>query len=220
MNWLGHVFVAGGDPEDQIGGVLADVLSMAGSAHLGAGLQRGMALHRAIDAFGDAHPAFVESCRRLARADVGLRSLACGIAVDVLYDHLLAVQWERWCPAVTLPEFAAGFYRTAISRSAELPPMAQQVFTYMQAEDWLGSYRELDGVHLALTRIRRRLSPRAARQSPLPAAVAAFCADRDGFETDFAAFLPDVQAHAAAFLASRQAARKATFAVARNLAAD
>ncbi len=220
MNWLGHVFLAGNDPEIQIGGVLADVLSIAGSAHLNAGLRRGMALHRSIDASGDAHPAFVESCRRLARAQVGLRSVACGIAVDVLYDHLLATHWDRHCPAVSLREFTADFYRAATDRAAGLPAIAQKVFSYMQTEDWLGSYRELDGVHVALTRIRRRLSPRAARQSPLPAAVAAFCADRAGFEADFEAFLPDVQAHAAGFLANGSPVPEPTFAVAQEPPAD
>ena len=210
MNWLAHIFLAGGDPEDQIGGVLADVLTPRATAGLSPGVLRGMALHRSLDAHGDAHPAFLESCRRLARAGVGLRSLACGVAVDVLYDHVLASHWEEFCPAVALETFAQSFYDAAARHAGELTPAARTAFIRMAEEDWLSSYREIEGVRVTLQRIRARLSARAAEQSPLPAAVEVYQADSAGFEEDFRRFLPAAQAHAAAFLAEW----KSTFAVA------
>ena len=198
MNWLAHIVLAGPDPDDQLGGVLADLVPMAISRGLPAGLRRGVALHLSIDAFSDAHPAVGESVRRISAAGVGLRPVAAAVAVDMLYDHLLAQGWARHgTPGVGLDAFARGFYTLAGASLDTVPPNARPVLTAMAAQDWLGSYRELDQIHSALERIRQRLSPRAAAQCPLAAAVDVFRAQPSAFEEDFSRFWPDVTAHAA-----------------------
>ena len=162
------------------------------------GIQRGITLHQRIDAFADAHPAVGASNRRLVSANVGLRPAAAGIAVDMLYDHLLARDWPLYCTGVPLAAFAAGFYRTAAACTASLPPRVRFGLDLMRTEDWLTSYRDLSEIRAVLERIRRRLSPRAAAVSPLPVATAVFAEDPAGFEEDFARFWPEVMAYAAA----------------------
>ncbi len=201
MNWLAHIVLAGPDPADQIGGVAADLVSAAEARALPEPLRRGIALHHAIDGFTDRHPAVIASGHRLYGAGIGLPAAAAGIAVDMLYDHLLACRWPRDAladSASTLEAFAARFYRlTEGEWGACLPARARRVLDKMAAGDWLASYRELSKVRLALEGIRRRLSPRAAAACPLPRAVDVFAADAAAFEADFELFWPELAAHAA-----------------------
>ena len=201
MNWLAHILLAGSNADDQLGGVLADLLSMTEAEAMPDGIRHGIALHHSIDAYGDAHPAFGASNRRLTSAGVGLRPAAAGIAVDMLYDHLLARDWARYCPAVPLRNFTQSFYEAATERLGLLPAEARTALELMRAENWLYSYRDLAEIRTVLGRIRRRLSPRAAEMAPLPAAADVFTRDPAGFEEDFAQFWPDMVAHAAGFLA-------------------
>ena len=196
MNWLAHIVLAGPAPADQIGGVAADLVTAAQARALPEDIRRGIALHHAIDAFTDRHPAVLASCRRLYRARIGLPAAAAGIAVDMLYDHLLARRWPRDLPAaatVTLEAFTARFYRVAAGQAvASLPEKARLVLARMEAEDWLASYRELANVRRALEGIRRRLSPRAAEACPLALAADVFAAEPEAFEEDFEVFWPEL----------------------------
>ncbi len=200
MNWLAHILLAGERADDQLGGVLADLVPMNVARALPDGLRRGIALHHAIDAFSDAHPAVCASNRRLCVAGVGLRPAAAAIGVDMLYDHLLARSWARRCPATGLETFAENFYCATDAQNKLIPSEACRAFHYMRTENWLVSYRELSGVRIALERIRRRLSPRAAAVSPLESAADVFARDPAGFEADFELFWPAVTARAEAFL--------------------
>ncbi len=199
-NWLAHILLAGPDDEYRLGGVLADLVSTVAAHGLSPGIRRGIALHHSLDAFGDAHPAACASNRRLVSAGVGLRPAAAGIAVDMLYDHLLARDWPRYCPTVSLAEFAEAFYRSAARGDPAVPPKARLALEHMRTENWLESYRDLGEVRTVLERIRRRLSPRAAAASPLPAAAGVFERNPTPFEEDFARFWPDMVTHAAKFL--------------------
>ena len=201
MNWLAHIVLAGPDPADQIGGVAADLVSAAETRALPEPLRRGIALHHAIDGFTDRHPAVIASGRRLYGAGIGLPAAAAGIAVDMLYDHLLARRWPRDAPAegaLTLEAFAARFYRlTEGEWGVCLPARARRVLEQMAAGDWLASYQDLANVRLALEGIRGRLSPRAAAACPLPRAADVFAAHPGEFEADFEVFWPQLAAHAA-----------------------
>ena len=197
MNWLAHILLAGPDGDDQLGGVLADLVPVTAARELPGGVQRGIALHLAIDSFSDAHPAVCTSIRRISHGGVGLRPAAAAIAVDVLYDHLLACDWTAYGPpGVALATFTGGFYDLASAHRELFPWKVQQAMDAMAAQDWLGSYQTVDGVRVALERIRRRLSPRAAAVCPLADAVEVFRREPDGFARDFARFWPEVVAHA------------------------
>ena len=206
MNWLAHILLAGERADDQLGGVLADLVPMNVARALPDGLRRGIALHHAIDAFSDAHPAVCASNHRLCAAGVGLRPAAAAIGVDMLYDHLLARSWARRCPATGLEAFAESFYNVADAQNKFIPFAARRAFQFMRAENWLVSYRELSAVRIALERIRRRLSPRAAAVCPLETAADVFAQDPAAFAADFELFWPAVSAHAEAFLAGENPA--------------
>lgn len=131
-------------------------------------------MHRRIDALTDSHPEARRSAARL-RPAAGRWS---GVAVDLLYDHVLASEWPRLAPlhgvADSLPDFADRVYRTLADHESDLPPLARQVRRVMTAEDWLASYADLDAVTRALERMERRVLARrsALGRPPRPVSLA------------------------------------------------
>ena len=61
MNWLAHILLAGPRAENQLGGVLADMLSASEARLMSAEIRRGIVLHQSIDTYGDAHSAVCAS---------------------------------------------------------------------------------------------------------------------------------------------------------------
>ena len=189
MNWLAHILLAGDNEDDQLGGVLADLLTMPQTKLLPPVVRHGVALHQAIDAFSDAHPAVAAIGQRVSSAGVGLRPAAAAIAVDMLYDHLLARRWDFYCPARNLETFSMDFYRVASGRMDIIPSGARMALDLMQVENWLVSYRDLGEIRHVLERIRRRLS--STRGGSVSARVGGgrFCARLQGIRRPFRAFL-------------------------------
>lgn len=186
MNWLAHVLLSEPSPRFRIGNILPDVLGMQSLAPLAPEYQRGIACHRAIDAFTDGHPVFHRSRQRFHD---GYRRFS-GILVDVFYDHLLARQWRQFA-IVPLLEFVGGFYTEIPGVQDELPEAIRLMLDHLRREDWLGSNASLDGPRGALHRVERRLRGRA----DLNGAVALFERERAGLAEDFSAFFPDLVAH-------------------------
>lgn len=186
MNYLAHALLAASPAELRLGGLIGDFvkgpLDAAAHAGLPAAVRAGVALHRRIDSFADAHPAF-----RRSRARVGaLRRRYAGVMVDVFYDHLLAVHWARFCEQ-PLSAFAADCYAVLEGHHPVLPERLQQIRARMRDEDWLTGYRQMINVHRALDGMSRH---RIARANPLAGAAHELEAGFAGFETDFLAFFP------------------------------
>lgn len=183
MNWLAHVFLARDDDGLMAGGFAADFLRGEGTG-VHERLRPGVELHRAIDTFTDAHPLFRGSKARLRK---GLR-FARGVVVDMLYDHLLARDFERFHHE-PLPAFAARVYQALAHHEAHLPSELRRLWPRIAKEDWLSSYADPDQVRIAL----ERMAGRMRRPLPLAEGLADFLADPDGFSSDFGGFFPALQ---------------------------
>src|SRR6478609_8124795 len=91
MNLLAHALLAGGDDDVRFGSMIGDFVRGAIDPALPDGVRGGIALHRAVDAYTDAH-AEVVAARALFEPPY--RRYA-GILLDVWFDHLLARDWPR-----------------------------------------------------------------------------------------------------------------------------
>ena len=183
MNFLAHAWLAGDRPARRVGGLAGDFVKGPLPAGLPADLAAGVALHRAIDSFSESHPAFAAS-----RSLVGpSRRRYAGVLVDMFYDHLLALHWDRFCEQ-PLAEFSADTYRMAEMRLADLPAVFGEVHRRMRSADWLTAYREPEALADALARMARH---RIRRANPLADGFEEFAASRAGFEADFLHFMPD-----------------------------
>ena len=183
MNWLAHLFLSGPHPASRIGGLLPDLIKPAELTSLPSEFQRGIGLHKQIDAFTDAHPVFRSSIRRF---DPGLRRYG-GILVDLFYDHFLTRHWNAFSEA-GLDEFLAAVYSSFETYRTVLPPLAWSRMNQMRNENWLSSYHQLEGLGLALDRIAKRFR----RPVDLSPAILALERDYGNFEQDFREFFPEL----------------------------
>jgi acyl carrier protein phosphodiesterase len=159
MNYLAHAWLARHSDAAILGALLGDfVFGQLALADWPDAVHREIVVHRRIDRYTDAHPD-VAAARALF-AD-GLRRYA-GIVLDVHFDHLLARDWTRW-DGGSLDAFTARVYRVLREQGDALPPRLRAIAPRMQAQDWLGSYRERDRVDHAVRGIATRLSRHGER---------------------------------------------------------
>jgi acyl carrier protein phosphodiesterase len=116
-------------------------------------IQKGIELHRAIDAFTDAHPATAKA-KEIFRPHYRLYS---GPFIDILYDHFLAND-DSVFPDDVLLSYTDGVYRILEAYAAHLPQRFLGVLVYMKADNWLYNYRTRQGIQKSLQGLVRRAS--------------------------------------------------------------
>lgn len=188
LNYLAHILLADDSPEARIGGLLGDFVKGDPDGAFPPVMAREIRLHRQIDAFTDAHPAFLA----LREHFPSERRRFAGIVLDVCFDHALARSWARWCTQ-DLPDFTRRFYGELEAHRALLPDRLLKILPALVEHDWLASYRDFENVAYALERMAvRRLKRGDGLAACVADARAATPAILDGFEV----LWPDVQAFA------------------------
>lgn len=182
MNFLAHALLAGQSPSLIVGGVIGDWIKGPLPGSLPPDLAQGVALHRAIDAFVETHPAFSASRSRVSPA----RRRYAGVLVDIFYDHVLARDWDRYHDK-SLPIYCQSVYRHIQARSTDMPALATSAMALMAQEDWLQSYAVLNGIADVLM----RMSHRAKRPNPLAGGEEEFLGNPSGYAQDFEWLLHD-----------------------------
>jgi len=189
MNYLAHLHLAPDDAEARVGNLLGDFVKPANAGHLPAGIIAGMALHRQIDRYTDAHPLF-----RLSKTHVAEeRRRYAGILIDIFYDHFLARHWDELAGR-PLPDFTRQVYVELGERYALLPPRLQDILPRMAADDWLLGYRELDGIAATLQGFSRN---RLSRPNTVAGGIDDLIAAYPALDAEFQAFYPQLQAEVA-----------------------
>jgi acyl carrier protein phosphodiesterase len=183
MNYLAHLFLAGPEPQAVLGALMGDFVKGPLDQRYPPAITRGLALHRRIDTFTDAHPVTAAS---RARISPGRRRFA-GIMVDLFYDHFLARHWEEHARE-PLATFTARVYALLQQHEALLPEPLRSIAPRMAQSDWLASYAQVESIHAALDRMSLRLK----RENLLAGAGAELQANYAALEADFRAFFPDL----------------------------
>lgn len=186
MNWLAHLLLSEPSAEFRMGNILADILRGPELELLPIGIRRGVVCHRRIDAFTDGHPIIRRSKQRVS----GSFRRYASILVDVYYDHLLAKEWHRHSN-VSLDQFTSEVYAGIDELPREVPAMARMRLEQMRRENWLGRYREMEGIRRALEGVGSRLK----RPVDLGASVADLETHYEGFREDFGLFFPELRRH-------------------------
>lgn len=199
MNWLAHLLLAEPNPEGRLGNLLGDLVKGEAKKALSPGLQQGIECHQAIDIFTDCHPIVKRSKRRI---DSKYRRFA-GILIDVFYDYVLANNWQDYSD-ISLAEFTTSVYESWSSNLSTLPVYPQGVVRRLMVEDWLGSYRTLEGIENTLARISWRLNRRSQRNYNLTLAIAQLTDNYCLLERDFKQFFPQLQLYTARWHSAKQ----------------
>ena len=181
MNYLAHLFLADESAPSLVGNLLGDFVKGVLTDQFDEEIRRGIAHHRTIDVFCDAHPLTVSSRRLFS---LGRRRFA-GIIVDVCYDHFLCNHWTEYT-RVPLHRFIEHAYAALLAHGPILPERLRRILPAMIAENWLASYRHLGGVETALDRLARRLK----RGEPLTGSIEEVKIQYERLEANFCAFFP------------------------------
>jgi acyl carrier protein phosphodiesterase len=186
MNFLGHLYLSGSDPEVIVGNFMGDAVKGRDLSRFSPGIERGLRLHRAIDSFTDVHPMLLEGRQRV-HAHAGRYA---SVVMDLFYDHLLAANWSM-ISEEPLEHFAQRMYRLLNEHEAWMPERTRRMLPYMVAGDWLTSYSTMEGIARALEGLSRRVPAGA----PMRGAEGVLHAHLDRYTAEFNAFLPAVEAH-------------------------
>ena len=192
MNFLAHAYLSGDDKKILVGNFIGDfVKGRQALNQFERRIIKGVELHRAIDEFTDNHPVVHQSKDRLRAA---YRHYA-GVIVDVFYDHYLATHWSEY-HWQTLEAFAANTYSTTESFSPVLPRAFNQMLPYMIRGNWLVNYRDISGVHRALS----GMAQRSPYNSKMERASIDLRNHYDDFRLEFEIFFPQLKAFAEEWL--------------------
>lgn len=187
LNHLAHALLATPDDDVILGSLIADFLRGGVDPATARGVRVGIALHRSVDVYTDAHP---EVAAARARFDPPYRRYA-GILLDMWFDHLLARDWARYGDS-SLHAFSQRVQDLLVRREAEVPPRMHSFVRYLHAHDLPERYRERSAIDDALHGLAARLS----RANPMAESLPVLEALAVPLEAHFAAFFPDLMAHA------------------------
>lgn len=151
MNYLAHIYLSGNDPMVTIGNFIADGIKGKHYQTYPKDIQIGILLHREIDTFTDAHKIVRKSTKRLHKN----YSHYSGVIVDILYDHYLAKNWNKYCET-PLDIYAENFYTSLETHYEFLPSRIKKMMPYMISGNWLVSYSTIEGISDVLQGMNRR----------------------------------------------------------------
>ena len=185
MNFLAHFHLAWPDEGLIAGGLEGDYYKGPLRGDLPTGLEQGVRLHRAIDAFTDSHPR-VEMLRR--EFPPQLRRYA-GILLDLSFDHFLTLHWQEFSD-LALQDFNRAVYHSLERQQQLLSENSRNMLARLVQHDILGIYHDWETVPASAARIGQRFR----RGNPLTAVDRDLIALRGAIEEAFLAFYPELVA--------------------------
>ena len=184
MNFLAHIYLSNNDNKVAIGNFISDSIRGKNYKKYPKAIQVGILLHRHIDTFTDAHQTVRLSTKRL-HENYGHYS---GVIVDILYDHFLAKNWNNYSE-IPLEVFIDDFYDNLEAHFDILPKRIQQFMPYMISDNWLLSYRSIEGIQKVLEGMNRRTKNR----SQMKLAINELQEFYNEFEAEFTLFFEDLR---------------------------
>lgn len=188
MNYLAHIRLAGDDPECLIGNFLGDfVKGRLTEDRYPPGIRRGIVMHRRIDAWTDSHE-ITRECARLISPE---RRRWSRVILDIFYDHLLAVNWERYSDE-SLRDFLDRAYGIILGAADIFPePSAARINTIIK-DGWIEKYRSISGLSVVF----QGMSIRVRRKNPLSGSEQELVAHYDEMNEHFNRFFPEILEYA------------------------
>jgi acyl carrier protein phosphodiesterase len=142
LNYLAHAYLSFGSPAFLAGNMISDFVKGKKKFDFIPEIQKGIALHRAIDDYTDSHPVTKEA-KQLFRPAYGLYA---GAFMDIVYDHFLANDTNQFASPQTLDAFAQATYHQLTILHEQLPEKFQRFFYYMKTQNWLYTIRLKKGI--------------------------------------------------------------------------
>ncbi|HMG68206.1 MAG TPA: ACP phosphodiesterase [Chitinophagaceae bacterium] len=187
MNYLAHAYLSFDHKEILVGNLISDFIKGNKKYNYPENIQKGIALHRSIDTFTDAHEA-TKLARNIFRPHYRLYS---GAFVDVVYDHFLAIDTKEF-PGTSLQDFSAKVYEALEHYTNYFPDPFARMFPFMKLQNWLFNYSTVRGTELSFKGLVRR----AAYIDESETAASLFQQHYNSLKDCYLAFFPDVKSFA------------------------
>ena len=184
MNYLAHFKLAENHPKLLVGNLLADHVKGRLVGQLEPGIESGIRLHRAIDAFTDSHP-LVQSSR--ARFDYKYRRYG-GIITDIVFDHFLALHWKHY-DSRPLDIFCRDTTNEIIRYKGCLSDPARDQIERMIENKSMEHYVDPRFIRRSLVYLSKKLK----RKNPLDSGYSQFKTFELTLKRDFFLFFPKLQ---------------------------
>lgn len=191
MNFLAHLYLSGDDEEIIVGNFIADHVKGSAQNKFKEEIKKGIHLHRAIDAFTDSHPLFIQSKNRLAP---NYRKYA-GVVTDMFYDHFLSAYWENYSQE-KIEAYTSRMYRIVMKRFFILPLKTQSILPFMAKDNWLKGYGTTEGLSRALSGMAKR----TPFESGMENAIIDLKNDYELYKEEFEEFFPEIVAYSGEWL--------------------
>ena len=189
MNFLAHFHLAWPTTGLVVGALEGEYYRGALDPCLDQELARGIALHRAIDAFTDQHP-YVADLRREFPAS--LRRFA-GILIDLGFDHSLSKQWHSFSQH-TLGAFSKQVLEVLHAHEHSLSERSRAMLGGLTQHQLLTRYDDWGMVAASAERVGTRFK----RGNPLRNIEHALTPLRPRVDDTFTKFYPELQQFVAA----------------------
>ena len=151
MNYLAHAYFSFNHAEILAGNMISDFVKGKTKYDYPPGIQKGIALHREIDAFTDAHEA-TKRAKEIFRPHYRLYS---GAFIDVAYDYFLANDKTVFTDS-SLLKFSQTTYSMLDENSKWFPEKFAAMFPYMKSQNWLYNYKSPWGIEKSFGGLVRR----------------------------------------------------------------
>ena len=183
MNFLAHLYLSGENEKLMVGNFIGDYVKGRKYEKFPGAVKQGILLHRQIDTFTDSHLKFREA-KKLLVPEFGLHS---GIVVDLIYDHLLAKNWNNHSNR-TLREFTKWVHAVLLSNFFYLPTRVQGFLPFLIQNRRLESYATVEGIEKSLEIMGRYTT--LPKKSEIAVEIMKF--NLPFFENNFAGFMEDM----------------------------
>ena len=153
MNFLAHIYLSGNEDDVKIGNFIGDYIKGSAFHIYPDKIKQGILLHRFIDSFTDKNTHTLDAKQLFAPK---YRKYA-GIVMDIVYDHFLATNWERYS-YVDLRTFINHFHSLLLEKNDMLPTEVQDIVPKLIKNDRIYSYIEVEGIRSVLSTMSKYTS--------------------------------------------------------------
>ena len=143
MNYIAHAVIANDPAHFALGQLLGDFAVNQDLEGCHERLIKGVQAHRALDAFTDAHPGFIQGVKLL---ETDCKRYA-PVVMDVYMDWILVRHWRNLVKSVLFESFLEQLYQTIAHHESELPLRMKTPAHRMRTMDWLSGFAEDDAMH-------------------------------------------------------------------------
>ena len=148
---MAHVYLSEDNFSLSVGNSIADRVKGKDLTNFSPMIQKGILLHRKIDAFTDHHPLFKECVSIL----FPIYRHYSRVIIDIYFDHFLASNWDKY-NSKNLKVFSNEFYDALKIESVNFPENIKNFSRTLIFYNWFDSYKTITDLELILTQMAQR----------------------------------------------------------------